>query len=173
MAKKPARTTRTPKRPSDPWAVFLRELARTANVKVACQKAVVGRTAAYAKRKDESEFAAAWDQAIEEAIEELEEVARQRAVEMSDTLLIFLLKAHRPEKYREIRESRMTGPQGGAIEANVNHGINDPDKALAPYADLVAKFLAGSGPPAAPPQVPPEPVGEAEAPPEAGAVPAP
>jgi hypothetical protein len=58
-------------------------------------------------------------------------------------------------------------------EMNLNHGINDPNKALAPYADLVAKFLAGNGPPAPPPEVPQEPVGEAEAPPEAGAVPPP
>jgi hypothetical protein len=58
-------------------------------------------------------------------------------------------------------------------EMNLNHGINDPQQALAPYAELVCKFLAGGGPPAAAPQLPAQPVGQAEAPPEAGAVPPP
>jgi hypothetical protein len=39
--------------------------------------------------------------ATEDAVDVLEAVARQRAILGSDTLLIFLLKGHRPEKYRE------------------------------------------------------------------------
>lgn len=46
-------------------------------------------------------FAAQANDAIEAGMDELEDVARQRATDSSDTLLIFLLKARRPEKYRE------------------------------------------------------------------------
>jgi hypothetical protein len=46
-------------------------------------------------------FAAQAEDAIEAGTDELEDVARQRAKDASDTLLIFLLKARRSEKYRE------------------------------------------------------------------------
>lgn len=56
-------------------------------------------------------------------------------------------------------------------DVNLNHGINDPEAALAPYAAVIEKFLAGNGPPAPAPEVPRQPVGEAEAPSQAGVVP--
>jgi hypothetical protein len=55
--------------------------------------------------ESDPDFAAAFDAAVEEAVEELEQIARDRAKKSSDLLLIFLLKAHRPEKYRESRVS--------------------------------------------------------------------
>ena len=39
--------------------------------------------------------------AIDAGTDQLEDIARQRAAEQSDTLMIFLLKGRRPEKYRE------------------------------------------------------------------------
>ena len=69
--------------------------------------------------------------------------------------------------YTERTESETT------IKGNVdlNHGINDPGEALAPYLSVLKKFLAGQGSPALPPEVPGKPVGEAKAAPEAGGVP--
>ena len=52
----------------------------------------------------DSEYATKVDQAMEEAVDVLEAVARKRAIVGSDVLLIFLLKGHRPEKYRERHE---------------------------------------------------------------------
>ena len=47
------------------------------------------------------DFAQAWEEAIEQAVDILEAEAWQRARKKSDILMIFLLKAHKPEKYRE------------------------------------------------------------------------
>ena len=84
-------------------------------MRLACQAAGVPRQTAYDHRTSDAAFKAQWDAAVEEACDILEDVARQRAVEMSDTLLIFLLKAHRPEKYREtVRKEH-----AGAIEHKI------------------------------------------------------
>lgn len=79
----------------------------------------------------DSKFAADFKDAQKEALEILEMEARRRAVngvnkpifykgekcgavkEYSDTLLICLLKANAPEKYRERQE--ITGPNGGPV----------------------------------------------------------
>jgi hypothetical protein len=120
---------RTPIKKAEPkvdWGdAFIDALASGGNVRAACLKAGIGRTAAYARRRDELAFHDAWETAMEEATDILEEEARRRAYggiektvygsggpgvgtvevgvakEYSDTLLIFLLKAHRPEKFRE------------------------------------------------------------------------
>lgn len=59
------------------------------------------RTHAYVHKKENPEFAAAWEEAIQQAVDILEAEAWQRARKQSDVLMIFLLKAHKPEKYRE------------------------------------------------------------------------
>lgn len=71
------------------------------SVTAACQAEGVHRSTYYAWRAAEPAFAAQADDAIEAGTDELEDVARQRAKDASDTLLIFLLKARRSEKYRE------------------------------------------------------------------------
>lgn len=117
-----AGTSETPKkgRPPAGWRdAFLKALSDTGNVRAACHVAGVGRTTAYRAQADDPAFAAAWESAIEESVDLLEIEARRRAIkgsdkavfhqgkqvatvkEYSDTLLIFLLKANRPEKYRD------------------------------------------------------------------------
>jgi hypothetical protein len=64
---------------------------------------------AYDWRNRDTEFAAAWDAAIESGTDKLEDVARKRAVNQSDTLMIFLLKGRRPAKYRERHEFEHKG----------------------------------------------------------------
>lgn len=81
--------------------MFLAKLAVSANILRSCQAAGVGRSTAYEHREADPAFAAAWDEAIENACDLLEETARERAQDGSDLLLIFLLKAHRPGLYRE------------------------------------------------------------------------
>jgi len=78
---------------------FLATLGITANVAGACGAAGVSRQAAYAARARHAGFRAAWDDALAHAVDTLEAVAWERARTSSDTLLIFLLKAHRRELY--------------------------------------------------------------------------
>lgn len=126
-----ARTIRTPKK----RAAFLDALARTGNVSESATLAGIGRSAAYDWRRDDSTFAADWEAAVDEAADRMEREALRRAVEgvdepvfyqgeevghvrkYSDTLLIFLLKAARPEKYRERQE--VTGAGGSPLFAAI------------------------------------------------------
>lgn len=95
---------------------FLVQLAETPNVSQACAIAGVSRQAAYVARENDEAFAAAWDACVNKAVDRLEQVAFQRAEDGSDTLAIFLLKAHRPEKYREANRMEITGAGGKPVE---------------------------------------------------------
>ncbi len=99
--------------------VFLLALAESGNVTRAAKKAKLSRTQLYNKRKADPAFAKVWDEAEALGVSALEDEARRRAYDgwlepvfhkgvkvgtvrkFSDTLLIVLLKAHKPEKYRE------------------------------------------------------------------------
>ena len=91
-------------------------LAVTANVSASAAASGVDRTTAYTHRRDDPEFAAEWAEALESATDDLEAEARRRAMDSSDTLMIFLLKAHRPDKYREKVHAEITGKDGGPVE---------------------------------------------------------
>lgn len=80
---------------------FLESLRSVPNVSAASRAAGFGRSAAYQWRNEDPEFALEWDEAIEESIDSLEQVAFERAKDQSDRMLEILLKAHRPEKYVE------------------------------------------------------------------------
>jgi hypothetical protein len=122
-------------------AKFLQQLAECGNVRLAAEAACVGRATAYNHRESDKDFAAKWDEAMEDAADVLEAEARRRAAKgvdepviyegklcgtwidaqghtvaentpgaklipltvkkYSDTLLIFLLKGARPQKYRD------------------------------------------------------------------------
>lgn len=88
---------------------FIEILSSTCNVTLAAKGAGIDRTSAYDHYKRLPDFAAAWDDAKEAAVEILEAEAWSRARKQSDTLIIFLLKAHKPEKYREKFEVNQTG----------------------------------------------------------------
>lgn len=142
MAKNKKRTwKRTPKKD---WRVrFLEELAVRGSVVAACDAAECSRRNAYDERERNAEFAAKWDEAKRIAVERMEDEARRRAVEgtlkpvfqggalvgkvreYSDTLLIFLLKAHDP-KYKDRQHVEVSGgttqthiylPQKQAVDA--------------------------------------------------------
>jgi hypothetical protein len=80
---------------------FLRVFAECGNVLAACRAAGIGRRTYYRWRATDPEFDAACRHAADDALDSLEEAGWQRARETSDTLLIFFLKAGRPEKYRD------------------------------------------------------------------------
>lgn len=119
--------------------LFLAELAQRGNVSAAAAAGQLTRTWYYEERHRDPEFAAAWDEALETAIDAMELEARRRAFEgvekpvigriskdqdgvlkdadgkalyireYSDSLAALLLKAHRPEKYRERQDVQHTG----------------------------------------------------------------
>lgn len=98
---------------------FLEALSELGNVSRACERSGVSRSAVYDRRRKSEDFANAWDRAEEEGTEVLEQEAFRRALEgvpkpvyykgievgavqqYSDRLLIELLRARKPEKYRE------------------------------------------------------------------------
>ena len=110
--------------------LFLQSLKIDANIRLACEAAGISRTAAYFQYKHNPVFKDHWDEAVEEACDRLEEIARRRAVSMSDTLLIFLLKAHRPHKYRETSPIQMSVP---AAQQIVLVKVNGREMSLADY----------------------------------------
>lgn len=137
------RTVRTTKKRD----AFLTELAKTANVSEAAARADMSRSAVYAWRREDAEFAAEWDDAVDQAADRMEREALRRAVEgvdepvyyqgeevgavrkYSDTLLIFLLKAARPEKYRERQDVKLQGDiavKGYAIKEASPDAWDDP-----------------------------------------------
>jgi len=112
-------------------AAFLDALSETASVTLAAAAAGVSRQTVYNWRKEHTDFAVAWLEALKLGTAALEDEAVRRAHEgvdepvfykgaivgqvkkYSDTLLIFLLKAHEPEKYREKSEINHTGDAFG------------------------------------------------------------
>ena len=112
LKKKPGRTTNTK------WHDrFVDALRKTRCVNQACAVAGVGRSTAYAHRKECPEFAEEWDGAVCANIEDLEASALRRAINgypkevffqgdlcgqqqhYETALTIFLLKCLKPEKY--------------------------------------------------------------------------
>ena len=107
-------TERRPRRKT----VFLEALVDTVNVTLACRRAGIARRTAYDWREADAGFARKWDDAIDEGVDLLEAELHKRAFEgverpvyykgeqvgtwrfYSDALAMFLLKAHRPERYR-------------------------------------------------------------------------
>lgn len=110
------------------------------NVSRACKAAGVSRDAAYDHQRADPAFAAQWADALEQAADWLEREAWRRAVkgvdkpvyqkgakvgtvrEFSDPLLIQLLKANKPDKYRENVAMQHTGKNGGPIQHQ--HGFD-------------------------------------------------
>src|SRR5450631_1240228 len=101
MAEQSAVSTPTgSRRPS--WVPrFLEVFGATGNVRLSAMAAGVSRDAAYKRAQADSNFARDWLQAREDAVDMLEAEARRRAMNSSDSLLIFLLKSLRPETFRD------------------------------------------------------------------------
>lgn len=116
----------------------------------------------YELREQDEAFAKAWDEALAEALDVAEGELYRRSVrgvvkrvyykdeqidtirEYSDTLLIFMLKSHRPEKYRETTNTHLSGTL--KTDSTVTHAI-DSNTATSIF-DILAEagvFAAKSG----------------------------
>lgn len=116
---------------------FLAAFAECGNVTRACELSGVPRCDHYRWKRTDLKYAEFFSQAEEQAGDRLEAEARRRAVKgvnepvfyqgaqcgvvrkYSDTLLIFLLKGARPEKYKDRQAHEHSGPGGGAIQLKV------------------------------------------------------
>jgi transposase-like protein len=94
-------------------AKFLSVLAEGGSVTLAARAIGVARKNVYEWRKKDEQFKADWEDAVEQGTDLLEDVAVRRAMDHSDTLLIFLLKGRRKARYAERQEH--TGKDGGPI----------------------------------------------------------
>lgn len=130
--KKPPHLAKGRKR--EATAQFLEALAEGYSVASAARHATVARTTLYRWRLQSPTFAEHWEQAIESGTDRLEDEARRRAVEgverpvfrggevvghvrdYSDTMLMFLLKARRPEIF--------AGRPTASAEDKDHHGEN-------------------------------------------------
>ena len=117
------RTKKTPEKEAE----FLARLRDTANVTRSCEECGLTRSSVYEWREDDKDFADAWDKAVDIGSDALEDEAIRRAHqgtlkpvfhqgqecgairEYSDTLMIFMLKARRPERFRERSSVDLSG----------------------------------------------------------------
>lgn len=144
----PAQQRATPKK----LARFLEALAATGNVRKAASRSTLDASTLYRYRTAHADFAQAWKEALQSAMEiVLEPEAVRRGVEgvnepvfhqgtriatvkkYSDTLLIFLLKGGKPDVYKDRYEH--SGPGGGPIQVSQMA----PDARAARLAALLAK----------------------------------
>ena len=137
----------TPKRDWKPE--FIEVLRETGNVTLAAQHAGQSRNQVHDVRQRSKRFAAQWDNALEEATDLLEAEARRRALtgidkpvfykgkvvgstkKYSRPLLMFLLEAHRPQKFRDGGKVE----QPGATDVDVDRDI---EKAILEKLDRMA-----------------------------------
>lgn len=146
-------------------AVFLATFAKMGTVQAACNKTKVGRSTVYFWAKVDKLFAVAFAEAQEEATDVCEQEARRRGVDgvlepvyyqgdvvghirkYSDTCLLAILNAYRPEKFKNRHE--LTGKDGGPIgvvpvQVSYDARMNPPASAdeLPPLPPM--KTLAGA-----------------------------
>lgn len=126
------RTIRTAKK----RARFLEALEATGSASDACRLAGISRTATYDWRDEDAQFKADWEKAIDRSTDLLEEEARRRAYkgvrkpvyqggvlvghiqEYSDTLLICLLNANKPDKY--VRRMKVSGDKENPLAFRID-----------------------------------------------------
>lgn len=126
--------------------IFLAVMTETGNVSEACRVVNVSRNAVYRLKGRDITFSDLWNEAVDTSVDALEIEARRRAIrgykkpvwykgkqvgtitEYSDRLLELLLKAHRPDKFRE-RVEHSTGQSSGEAEQMrelIQAARNDP-----------------------------------------------
>lgn len=157
------RKPRAPGKVETPRERFLRLLAEFGNITLAANGCSVSRKTIYEWRKTDPDFAADWLEAEQVAADHLEAEVRRRGVagvnepvfyqgkrcgevqRYSDSLLMFLTKAKRPE-FRDRMEH--SGPNGAAIPLNIS--VKTADLSDEELLELItrARGSGGADPPA-------------------------
>lgn len=149
--RRPKRMGRPPAQTADWTLEFLAGIQAGLHVRDAALAAKVDNTMPYHRRREDEAFALAWQQATEIGTKTLEAEAARRSYhgtlrpvfykgfecgeirEYSDTLLMFLLRARKPKKYRERHKFEHTGADGAPLPGvNIylpDNGRSKPDDA--------------------------------------------
>jgi hypothetical protein len=143
----PGRSGRTQSQLTRLKKSFLEHFAEFGNVSAAARHAGIERKSVYNWQEHDDEFAIAYQQAEIASLELMEGEARRRAVEgvgsqrrvydnrgnlvdeytetkYSDVLLIFLLKARAPEKYRDRHDITTGGQPLAQLDADIDAAID-------------------------------------------------
>lgn len=102
---------------------FFEALAKSCNVTKACEEVGISRMTVYNNRESDPAFAEQWEQAMKIGLGALEDEVHRRAFDgtlvaskhgvfkqYSDTLAIFLLKAHDRDKYMDRSATELSTP---------------------------------------------------------------
>jgi hypothetical protein len=106
--------TRKPRRDWRP--AFLKGFQKSGTVTGGCAHAAIHRTTAYRERQCNEKFALAWADLELEVTDKLEATALLMALRGDVRLIEFLLKARKPDVYREHHQVELAGPGGGPVE---------------------------------------------------------
>ncbi len=87
---------------------FLAKLEKGNSPRIAAELCNISHTAIYAWRKDDADFLAAWEEAIQTGVDRVETALAKRAIKSSDRAAELYLKAYRPERYGRREESPST-----------------------------------------------------------------
>ena len=104
---------------------FLQALRETGNVSRACEAAGIGRSTAYQWRDNDPDFAREWDEVIDALVDDLEQEAIRRAKDGSDTLLIFLLKGLKPDRYSDRLRAEIEHSGGINVEIAIPDEVDE------------------------------------------------
>lgn len=122
---------------------FLRGFASSGTVTGACAHAGIHRATAYRERQLNPRFATKWSELEDELTDRLESRAVDLALVGDRHLLEFLLKARKPETYRERQLLEHTGVDGGPITVDAVDPLGDlsklSDRELATLQRLLTK----------------------------------
>lgn len=136
---------------------FLEKLEVAGNVSEAARETPFSRETFYKWKHKNKNFCAKWDRAVEIAIDRMEREAYRRAVEgiptpviyqgqitgtyltYSDRLMELLLKAHRPEKYKDRSSTELSGPGGEPL--TVHHNVIQDKGETKALKDMARAYL--------------------------------
>lgn len=123
------------------WTVgFLAALRRTPNVLRAAKAAGISRAMAYKEREADPVFRKEWDEAIADAIENIEAVALDLAKNRDpkhNNLRMFVLRAHKRDVYGEKTDLTVRGSRAEPLQVNMAmEGLDHVAGILAVLADV-------------------------------------
>ncbi len=110
----------TPQQIARKKALFLEAMNRGIfSPGIAARAAGISRNTALAWRDKDPEFAAAWDEAVETALDQMEETIREAALNLNQphklTGAMFILNGYRRERFMPMTRHEHTGAGGGPI----------------------------------------------------------
>lgn len=129
--------SKPPRKPRKEWKpTFLAAYAARGTVAAAAEVAGINRSTPYEARETDAEFAAAWDAIETDTVALLEKTGMERALDGSDRLIEFFLRALRPGTY----SARVDVKHGGTVHHQVDEALDDEIERF-----LAANDQAGEG----------------------------